>query len=544
MRRLAASVLVVAAAAVLVAAQVNGRGQRPAAPVNRWLPWHAAVVDAGGKLRPWTGYDRVLRQGWRFLERVPVDRRAGVKTFLAYAVFDPQTGQGRYWQHNPASLYGTLVESLLPWYAYSGDRRAVALVREMLDYQLDHGTTPPGWAWGGVPFATSCAGETSYGGCLAGADRGFFGGVEPDKVGVLGLGYLHFYELSGNRRYLRAALASADALAQNVRAGSEARTPWAFRVDGRSGRTLAGAEYGGMLVAPIRLLDELVRLGGRDTRAFARARDVAWRWVLGHQLNSASRDFNRWSGYYEDIAFAPDDLNQAAPTMTAYWLLTRPHPAELDARWLAHARAALEWVRSYLGRGPFLGAWAIDEQRTQGRDGCCSPAGLGSDTARWAAANALLAARTGDGEARDRAVRSLGYATYFSDERGRVSCCGGSGANAYWFSDGYGDYLGGLSWALGALPQLSPPGETHLLASSSVVQRVAYGRGRVAYRTFASHAVETLRLSFRPVRVTAGGRGLPRRRALSAPGWTLDRAGDGYVVRVRHDGARRILLTA
>lgn len=140
-------------------------------------------------------------------------------------------------------------------------------------------------------------------------------------------------------------------------------------------------------------------------------------------------------------------------------------------------------------------------------------------------------------------MRSLAYATYFSDERGRVSCCGGSGANAYWFSDGYGDYLGSLSWALGALPQLAPRGETHVLASTSVIQDVAYDRGRVAYRTFARRAVEVLRLPFRPARVLADGRSLPLQHALTAPGYTIARTGGDWVVRVRHD-AQRMLLTA
>ena len=241
----------------------------PAAAVNPWLPWHAAVLDHGGKLLPWAGYDRVLRLGWTFLEHVPVDRRAGVSTYLSFAVFDPDTGQGLSWQHNPASLYATMVDSLLPWYGYSGDRRAVAVVRRMLDYQLGHGTTPPGWVWGRVPFATSCAGDLEYGRCLAGADRRFYGGIEPDKVGLLGLGYLHFYELTGEKRYLDAALACARTLAAHVRPGGETRTPWPFRVDGRTGRTVTGAEYGGAVVAPVRLLDELVRLGGREAPAFA-----------------------------------------------------------------------------------------------------------------------------------------------------------------------------------------------------------------------------------------------------------------------------------
>lgn len=532
---------VLCATAIAAASNPSAAGE---APVNAWLPEHAAVLDGRGGLLPWTGYGRVLGLDWRFLEHVPVDRRAGVKTYLAYAVFDPDDVRGRYWQHNPASLYASLVESLLPWYAYSGDTQAVEAVRDMLDYQLAHGTTPSGWAWPRVPFATSCAGAREYGRCLAGVDRGFYGGIEPDKVGLLGLGYLHFYELTADRRYLAAAIACGRALARHVRVGSETQTPWAFRVDARTGRTLAGAEYGGMIVAPVQLLDELARLGGSNGRASARARDVAWRWVLRHQLDPHNRDYNRWSGYYEDIAFSPDDLNQAAPTMTAHWLLASPSARRLDPHSLGHARTLLDWVRNYLGRGPFDGALAIDEQRTPGRTGCCSQAGLGSDTARWAAVSALLAQRTGDRRLRGQALRSLAYATYFTDRRGRVTCCGGTGSNAYWFSDGYGDYLGSFSWALGAVPGLAPRGETHLLGSTSVVQRVRYGRARLAYRTFARSSVETLRLAFLPRRVLAGGRPLRRVPELARPGFTLSRVAGGFVVRVRHDGARNVVLAA
>jgi len=541
---LLAAFLVVVIVGSIASASASRRPMKVAVPVNPWLPAHKAVFDGDGRLLPWTGYDRVLARGWRFLERVPVDARAGVKTYLAYAVFDPKTRLGRYWQHNPASLYATLVDSVLPWYAYSGDRRAVATVREMLDYQLAHGTTARDWEWSRVPFATSCAGSREYGRCLAGSERRFYGGIEPDKVGLLGLGYLHFYELTGDRRYLRAAVACARALASHVRTGNDGRTPWPFRVDGRSGRTLGAAEYGGMIVAPVELLDELARLGNGDARAFGRARDLAWRWVLEHQLNPKSRDFNRWSGYYEDIAFAPDDLNQAQPTMTAYWLLTSPSAQRLDSRSLAHARSLLDWVRTYLGRGPFHGAWAIDEQRTPGRSGCCSPAGLGSDTARWAAVSALLAQRTSDRRLRGQALRSLAYATYFADERGRVSCCGGTGRNAYWFSDGYGDYLGSFSKAFASLPLVSPPRETHLLGSTSVVQRVEYGARRLAYRTFAPSSVESIRLAFLPRRVSADGRRLSRVRTLAAPGYTLARVAGGFIVRVHHDRARRIVLAA
>src|SRR4029450_6343789 len=131
-------------------------------------------------------------------------------------------------------------------------------------------------------------------------------------------------------------------------------------------------------------------------------------------------------------------------------------------------------------------------QRAPGKPGCCSPAGLGSTTSRWAAANALLAAAKGDEEARERAVRSLNYATYFAARDGRVSCCGKRGYNEYWFSDGYSDYLRSFNWAMAAIPELAPTGKDHLLGSTSVVQAVTYGRGSLDYRTFGRHALEVL----------------------------------------------------
>jgi hypothetical protein len=529
-------------------------GRSPQPPkVNAFLPWHAAALDADGNLEPWyrprggLGYDHVLRLGWNFVDRgIPVDTRTGRRVYINYAVFDEQTRQGTYWQHDPAELYAAFVDSLLPWYAYSGDRRAIGRVREMLDYQLAHGTSPAGWAWPRVPFPTSCAGDAEYGRCLAGMPRGFYGGIEPDKVGLLGLGYARFYELTGDRRYLRAAVQCANSLAAHVRIGDAARSPWPFRVDARTGRTLEHAAYGGMTVAPVWLFDELIRLHTGDTASFARARDVAWRWILRYPLDPGSSDWNRWSGHYEDIDYDPDDLNQATPTMTALYLLMHPDRAEIDPTWRQHVGGLLDWVRSYLGRGPFDGAWAIDEQRKPGNGafGCCSAAGLGSDTARWAAATLLLSRRTDDGAAHATGRRSLAYATYFMQSNGVVSCCGSGYPDADWFSDGYADYLKSFSWALAADPNLAPAHEDHLLGSTSVVQAVTYAPRRVSYRTFARRSVETLRLSFDPSRVAAGGRVLVRRRNLGSQGFVSRRLGDGdVVVRVRHDDARRVVIS-
>jgi hypothetical protein len=534
--------LILVAACVLVGVPSGSGGSKRI--VHPLLPWHQASLDGTGKLQAWyrpgrnLGYDKVLHLGWEFIERrVPIDRRAGVKTHLAYAVFDADSGQGTYWQHNPAFLYSSLVESLVGWYPYSGDRDAIGIVRTMLDYQLAHGTTPRGWAWSGVPFATGCAGDRTYGRCLAGKPQRFYGGIETDKVGLLGLGYARFYELTGERRFLYAAARAGDALSRNIRTGDEEHTPWAFRVNGKTGAVIGGAEYGGAIVGPVRLLDELVRLRVGNTARYQRARDLAWQWVTDYPLNPDSPAFNRWSGFYEDVPYNPGSRDQVSPTLTAQYLLE--HEDDPVA-----ARALLDWTRSTFGRGPFYGAWGIDEQRAPGKPGCCSPAGLGSDTSRWAAVNALLSARTGDQAAAETAVRSLNYATYFARSDGRVSCCGLRAHNTYWFSDGYGDYLRSFSWAMAALPQLAPRKQNHLLGSTSVVQAVSYRHREIRYRTFDREGTEVLRMSYRPVRVYADGRQLPLRSDLSAEGFTVEELPEhDFVVRVARAGARKIRVT-
>jgi hypothetical protein len=262
--------------------------------------------------------------------------------------------------------------------------------------------------------------------------------------------------------------------------------------------------------------------------------------LLEQQLNRNSPAWNRWSGFYEDVPYNPRSLNQASATLTAYYLLSHETPDAVDPDWAEHATSLLRWVRTAFGRGPFAGAWGINEQWAPGRPGCCSPVGLGSTTSRWAAANALLYAHTGDGATRELAVRSLNYATYFTASDGRVSCCGQRPTNTFWFSDGYGDYLRSFNWAMAAIPELAPKGRDHLLGSTSVVQSVEYGRRRLSYRTFAAKSSEVLRLGYLPRSVVAGHT-LAARNDLDAEGYVVRALGGGdYSIRIRHDGSRQI----
>jgi len=521
--------------------------------VNAQVPWHAVVTDAQGKLLAWyqpeknLGYDHVIRLGWDFIEhKVPLDNThgTGLKIYLINSVFDGKTLQSTYWQHNPAMVYAAFVDSLVGWYAYSADDEAVESVRGMLDYQLAHGTTPLDWEWPGVPFATSCDDDRDYGHCIQDMPHEFYGGIETDKVGELGTGYALFYKLTGDRKYLAAAVNCATALAKHVRPGDAEHTPWPFRLDARTGATLALNEYGGNIAGSLRLFEELIRLNAGDVASYRHARDIAWKWMLDNPLNRESSAWNKWACYFEDVPRNIDDVNQLTPMMAAYYILAREDPAQVDPEWMGHVGRLLDWVRVKLGRGPFFDAQAIDEQTTPSASfGCCSRAGQGDHTARWAAINAMFFEKTGDGQAREDAFRSLNYATYFAGSDGKIACCGADYHDPFWFSDGYADYMRHFEWAMGAVPEFAPIGEDHLLRSSSVVQKVRYSARRIDYRTFDPAATEVLRLSFKPSRVTAGGVTLAQQHDSRENGYTVQPlSGGDWIVRIRHTTSGEISL--
>jgi hypothetical protein len=534
-------------------AQIQPRPVGREVYVNAQVSYHPAVLDSQGHLLAWygpeknMGYDKVLHLGWDFIEhKVPLDTRTktGLPIYLINSVFDGDTLQGWNWQDNPAMVYASFVDSLVGWYPYSGDGDAVKVVKQMLDYQLAHGTTSADWEWPGVPFATSCDDQTEYGHCISDMPKEFYGGLETDKVGELGTGYALFYEMTGDQKYLDAAIRCANALAKHVRVGDSDHTPWPYRIDGRTGVTLALEEYGGNVVGPLRLFQELIRLNVGDVNAYRRARDIAWKWMLDYPLNVRSAAYNKWVGYFEDVPHQTDDVNQLTPMAAAQYILSRDNPSEIDPDWKIHVGRLIDFVRFRFGRGPYLGAQAIDEQNTpSGAVACCSRAGQGDHTARWAAVNAMYFEKTGDGQAREDAFRSLNYATYFAGSDGRIACCGSDYSGVYWFSDGYSDYFRHFEWAMGAIPEFSPVGQDHILRSSSVVQKVQYSTRSIDYRTFDEASTEVLRLSFHPVHITAGGVALSERSDLQSEGYTLERLADGdVIVRIRHVNSREISI--
>jgi hypothetical protein len=526
------------------------------------LNTHPVKLDVNGKLLSWVepqdmAYDRVMRLAWDFLlDSVPVESN-GLKTYFTYCCMDTLGQHTEDWPHDPAMVYGAFADSAVAYYAYSGDRSVVKLVEALLDYDLVHGRTPADWNWASVPYASSDAGAQDYSGaddvhynkycgqisipgytppkidwkgkgCGTGDGRYV---IEPDKVGELGMGYLRSYELTGKVSYRDAALACADALAHHVRVGDALHSPWPFRVYAKT--DVAREEYSSNVIGPIRLFDELTRLKLGNVADFRRARGMAWEWMMRYPLKN-----DRWAGYFEDVQIFPEpvNFNQYSPLETARYILQHP---EYDPNWRDDVPHLIRVVEEKLVvNAPKEPArqWGADAVSEQFED----MNKMGSHTSRYGSVNALWYEITGDTAAKERAFRSLNWATYMCRSNGVVNV--GPVDQSIWWADGYADYIRHLMAALGSVPEWAPLGQDHLLRTTSIVRSISYQPKEISYSVFDDASTEILRLSFTPASVLANGKMLPKRIERTGAGWTFDER--THVLILHHDGANEINISA
>ena len=93
-------------------------------------------------------------------------------------------------------------------------------------------------------------------------------------------------------------------------AGDETHTPWVFRVNARNGEVINGEEYGGMIVAPVRLFFELIRLKQGDVARYEASRKLA---PVDSNSQISPMHNDRWSGYFEDVENIPPTLTRPTP---------------------------------------------------------------------------------------------------------------------------------------------------------------------------------------------------------------------------------------
>ena len=518
---------------------------------------HTAIHDKADGVLSWyepgvpgAGYDHVVRLASEFMkDKVPADPVTGEKLYFVTCCFqgphmqdNPEAINGilpEDWMHNPACIFAGCVHSLAMGYrVYSGERSYLHLVSTMLDYQLDHGTTPEGWEWENVPYASADPFEREYHGATRWERDGMRGdglhGIEPDKVGELGYAYLLFYEISGVEKYLTAAVHCADALADHVRdvlndpspfALTETnRSPWPFRLNARNGIIID--EYCSNVVEPVKLFDELIRISGRiglgedKIAGYQRARDLAWNWLFSRNGPIVT---GVWNGYFEDIPNDPGQSNrvQITPMETARYIIRHP---ELDTDIGKNVPALIQWVRSAFRTD---GMDAIKEQTW-----CYEP--MGSHTARYGSICALWYEFSGDPWYKEEARKYLNLATYMTDENGVVRV--GPNWHGSWFSDGYGDYIRHFIDALGAVPEWVPDDTDHLVRSSTAIKDISYTDEEIGYVTFDAGSDEVLRLSSKPSAVEVDGKILQQKKEPGIDGWYWQKNGKGGILRIYKKG--------
>jgi len=478
---------------------------------------HKIVKDAKGEIIAWykpeipgAAYAQVAKLASEFLlKSCPKDEKTGLPFYLVTCCFQkPKLNENKYvaedWLHNPACFFAGCVQSFaVDYYNFTGDVQYIEFVRGLLDHQLQFGTTEKGWFWENVPYSSSNPFEKEYRGGTKWEHQGMRGdglhGIEPDKVGELGYGYLRFFEITGDEKYLNAALSCARALAKHVRVEKiesspfieihSLQSPWPFRVNARTGAVIS--EYCSNSLDPIKLLDELIRikdvirLDTGDFRQIKIARNAAYNWLFS-RLGPMHTYI--WNGYFEDIQNDPLASNrvQITPGELAKHILKNP---EFDKNYDKDVPALIHWIRSVFKTD---GMNAIKEQTY-----CFEP--MGSHTARYGSLCAMWYEKSGDEWYKNEAYKYLNFASYMTLPDGFVAV--GPNWPGAWFSDGYSDYVRHYIDAMAAIPEWAPQNENHLLRSTSIVKGIKYEQNKIELNTFDPTSVLKFKLKKKPIKI-------------------------------------------
>ena len=497
----------------------------------------AVALDDQHKLLPWPMPDNIgYSYSGYFLSQWTIlwdqYNRQRLPYFYCCFDFDRTTFElapDEKWVNSTGYLRAMMQGFIERLYPYTGDPRTLEFLEGLVDYELENGRTPAGYAWAEVPYPSANPGAKRYTG-WSNHGEDF---VEPHVVGEDGYAYLRLYEMTGNTKYLRAAILCAAALVKNFKAGDEKSSPWpnrCFARDGSLGNNKAMFPYSANVIEPIMLFDELMRIGQGDVAAYKEVREGAWQWFVKYPLQN-----NVWVGYFEDVQGSYENMNQVIPLEFARYVLLHP---EKDSQWREHAARLIAWVKTTPKWPKYVvhGATVTTEQGN-GREFCCNLPNqcCDSHSARLAAVEALYYAKTGDAAYKEAAYRTYNWVTYFQGLPG--------GAHApystqWWWTDEFSDGPRRMMDAFWAVPEWAPADESHLLGSLSVVTEIAYGTCSVTYSTFDAESTDVLRLDFIPESVTAGGKPLAHRQNPDAEGFAFDEA--TRVLRIHHTSSRDI----
>jgi hypothetical protein len=491
----------------------------PALPAER-LIYHDIKTDPSGRIVPWFGppaqaYDYAIRQIWKFWHTMEKCDN-GLPYYMQHMIWTPNRhGNGLGGDQIPMALSSW---NLL--YGYLGDQAVKQNMIYMADYWLDHGLSQSTDLWPNMVYSYDTEKHSGiYDGDMV-AGKGF---LQPDKSASFAAELVVLYRMTGNTRYLDAAVRVADTLARHIKRGDSDHSPWPYRVHSRTGNVAqskvvieyfeapAGevdmkrthqiaAWYTTNWTGALRLFDALIAMKQGDTAAYIRTREMLSAWIKAYPLKN-----NKWGPFFEDVPSGMwSDTEINADTM-AWYILENP---AWDPHWREMARRAMDWSYAMFSNKEWedIGAVVINEQTVYKQPG-------NSHTARHASVELLYSEKTGDHSNRDAVIRRLNWATYMVDTDGRNmypattrANAGKEGAGAgHWLTDGYGDYVRHYLRAMASLPDLAPDNQNHLLRTTSVIRGIRYNSDTIQYEKSDASSTERFKLGlWAPVAVSGG----------------------------------------
>jgi hypothetical protein len=482
------------------------------------LPWFSAD--------PGTSYDTVLMLVWNFWNNMETDSN-GLKYYMNHQVWKPE--------HDMRGLGGDQISmALSSWtllYAYTGFPAIIDNMKYLADTYLERSLSAPGDAWPDIPYPYN---TKVHSGRYDGDMRNGKDIAQPDKAGTFGYELTRLYEMTGDQKYLDAAVKIASTLMKHMQAGDEKKSPLPFRVNAKTGETgslfdnqgsgkrMEPALYTSNWTGTMMLFEELITLQAPDKAQYEKSFNTLLQWMKTYPLKT-----NKWGPFFEDVPGWSDTQTNAI----TFAMFILQHP-DLFPRGKDEVKAILDWTYKELGNHEYekYKVVVMNEQTVYKVPG-------NSHSSRQASVELMYADKYGDSTYTANAIRTLNWATYTVADDGR---------NRYirddiWMTDGYGDYVRHYLRAMAFRPELAPLNKNRFLGTTSLVTNILYQKDRIIYTAFAG-ASDVLRLMTKPAKISVDGIELNPVSTPDSEGYSWKPLPGGGVLWVKHSGKKVTIL--
>jgi hypothetical protein len=512
------------------------RGLNPTVPlvqdtilVNDTIQYHSVRINkADSSILPWyssdpgTSYDTVLLLVWNFWDKMETDSN-GLKYYMNHQVWKPK--------HDMRGLGGDQINmALSSWtllYAYTGNAAILENMKYIADNFLERSLSDSTDSWPYLPYPYN---TDIHSGRYDGDMRNGKGFLQPDKAGNFGYELVNLYKMTGDKKYLKAAIRIGNTLSARTVEGDSLRSPLPFRVNAKTGKAgsffdnngtgklVKAALYTSNWTGAMMLFNELIQFNNTKKESYQHAFNTLLQWMKAYPLKT-----NKWGPFFEDIPGWSDTQTNAITF--AMFILQNP---DLFPDWKNEVKGIIDWTHRELGNREYkkYKVEVMNEQTVYRVPG-------NSHSSRQASVELMYTKMSGDTTYLTNAIRTLNWATYTVADDGR---------NRYirddiWLTDGYGDYVRHYLRAMAAMPELAPSHKNRFLGTTSLVTFIEYKPKTINYSTYGS-ATDILRLTGKPFKITCNGTELKENAGGNTSGYRWNSLSKGGVLQIIHDGGK------